>query len=171
MSDTMKTAFIAPDLGLKDSSRDGIVSVLTTALADEMVLYTRLRNYHWNVTGPHFRSLHELFEEQYDEIAEEIDEIAERIRTYGAAAIGTMAEFKDHARLEERPGVYPDAREMVSEVVTDHESMVRYLRADVEKVGSTFNDVGAEDFLTGLLQKHQEMAWMLRTYLEGPSGV
>ncbi len=168
MSDLMKTAFIAPDLGLKDSSRDGIVSVLTAVLADEMVLYTRLRNYHWNVTGPHFRSLHELFEEQYDEIAEEIDEIAERIRSYGAAAIGTMAEFKDHARLEERPGVYPDARDMVSELVADNESLVRYMRADIEKVS---DDVGAEDFLTGLLQKHQEMAWMLRSYLEGPSGV
>lgn len=157
------------DIGLTDESRVGVINILQTALADEMLLYTKLRNYHWNVTGPQFHSLHELFEEQYDQLAETIDEIAERIRTYGAPAIGTLQEFQNHARLNEYPGEFPDARHMVMNLVNDHEALIRYLRDDVETAGARFQDVGSEDFLTGMLQAHQDMAWMLRTFIEGPA--
>jgi len=138
-------------------------------LADEMVLYTRLRNYHWNVVGPQFQSLHELFEEQYTQLEKTIDETAERVRAYGAYAKGTMTEFTQMARLDEQPNTYPDARQMVQDLADDHEMMVRALREDIDTIDDEYDDVGAEDFLTALLQDHQEMAWMLRTFLEGPA--
>jgi len=157
-----------PRLGLDDEVRHGVVELLQTVLADEMVLYTRLRNYHWNVVGPQFQSLHELFEEQYTQLEQTIDDTAERIRAYGAYAKGTMAEFIQIARLDEQPNNYPNARDMVKNLAEDHEQLVRDLREDIETCDD-YDDVGAEDFLTGLLQDHQEMAWMLRTFLEGPA--
>lgn len=161
------TKTLKPDLGLTDANREGVAEMLQVVLADEYMLYTKLHNYHWNVTGPQFRSLHKLFEDQYDAIHGQIDEIAERIRTYGVFAIGTMSELAGRSRLSEQPGVYPSAREMVMELVADHEAMVRHLRGDLEKAADQFGDVAAEDFLTGLLQEHQEMAWFLRSFVEG----
>jgi len=158
-----------PQLGLTNEARHGVIEILQTTLADEMVLYTRLRNYHWNVTGPQFQSLHELFEKQYTQLAETIDETAERIRAYGAYAKGTMTEFVQMSRLEERPNNYPTAQEMIRELAEDNEMLVRALREDIDTVDDNYDDVGAEDFLTALLQDHQEMAWMLRTFISGPA--
>ncbi len=156
-----------PDIGLTDTARIGVVDTLRTVLADEHMIYLRLRNYHWNVTGPSFHALHEMYEEQYQAIEQIIDEIAERIRTYGEFAPGTMQEFLDMTRLEETPDHYPDARTMTMELVEFNEAFVRNLRSDVSRVSGEFEDVAAEDFLTGLLQKHQEFAWMLRSFVQG----
>ncbi|GAB4321737.1 MAG: Dps family protein [Phototrophicales bacterium] len=161
-----QTQGIKPDLGLSEDATNTVVTILQRLLADEHVLYMKLRNYHWNVTGPHFRALHQLFEEQYTQLATTIDLIAERIRSYGAFALGTMQNMIEQARLEESPHNTLPARDMVANIVTDHETMVRNLRQDIDQVDD-IDDDGAEDFLTGLLQTHQEMAWMLRTYLEG----
>jgi starvation-inducible DNA-binding protein len=158
---------IHPSLGLSEAQREGIADLLQIVLADEMTLYVKLRKYHWNVIGPQFQSLHELFEEQYEALAETIDEVAERSRSYGAYAIGTMDEFAKHARLSEQPGNHPDARQMVKNLAEDHEAMVRHLRMDANRASEEFKDIGGEDFLTALLQDHQEMAWMLRTFLMG----
>ncbi|MCA9904071.1 MAG: DNA starvation/stationary phase protection protein, partial [Anaerolineae bacterium] len=96
-SDTAKNGKhgLNPDLGLAEKARDGVVETLCTVLADAHVLYIKLRKYHWNVTGPQFHSLHELFEEQYTAMATTIDEIAERILQYGASAPGSMQQFVD----------------------------------------------------------------------------
>jgi starvation-inducible DNA-binding protein len=158
---------LKPDLGLSDANREGVSDLLQTVLADEYMLYTKLHNYHWNVTGPQFRSLHLLFEEQYTAIHTQLDEIAERIRTYGIYAIGTMSELAGRSRLNEQPGVYPSSHDMLLDLIADHEAMVRNLRGDLDKAGEEFSDVGAEDFLTGLMQSHQEMAWFLRSMIEG----
>lgn len=155
---------LTPNLGLEDGAQEAITNVLTTVLADEFILYTKLRNYHWNVVGPQFHSLHEMFEEQYQKIEPIIDSVAERIRTYGVNAIGTITEMSTHARLQEEPGVYPPARQMIMNLVADHEAMVRNLREDIDKADD-LDDDGAEDFLTGLLQEHQTMAWMLRSLI------
>ncbi|MBZ0296559.1 MAG: DNA starvation/stationary phase protection protein [Anaerolineae bacterium] len=156
-----------PELGLKAADQKSVVQVLRTVLADEHLLYIKLRKYHWNVTGPQFFSLHELFEQQYKAIEEIIDEVAERIVQYGADAPGTLQEFQEESRLKEHPGKIPDAHDMVADIVADHEAMVRHLRDDVEVVGEEHEDVGAEDFLTGLLQKHQKQAWMARAMISG----
>ncbi len=167
---TVTTAAAQPtatlNLGIDPEKLPGMLNILSKLLADEMVLYAKLRNYHWNVTGPHFHSLHEMFEDQYTQIAEVVDEVAERIRQYGANAPGTLAEFIQLTRLSEHPGTYPNAKTMVGNAVADHESLIRFLRADIEEIDDEADDVGAEDLLTGLLQQHQKMAWMLRTYLE-----
>lgn len=161
---------IKPDLGMSDDQVQGVVNVLKHLLADEFLLYTKLRNYHWNVTGPQFVQLHELFEKQYDALAEVVDNVAERIRQYGAFAPGTMTEFLELARLEEETiNTYPSARDMVARAVADHEALVRSLREDIETVDD-LDDEGAEDMLIGLMQEHQEMAWFLRAFLEG-SGI
>jgi starvation-inducible DNA-binding protein len=158
---------IRPDIGLDAETHNAVTGILATLLADEFVLYTKLRKYHWNVTGPAFHALHTMFEEQYEDLAEVIDDVAERLRAYGVKAPGTLAEFQEKTRLSEHPGENPTARNMVVDIVADHEALVRFLRQDIEAVDE-HDDDGAEDFLTGLLQKHQEHAWMLRAMLEGP---
>jgi starvation-inducible DNA-binding protein len=159
----VNTVEIALDQALTEKPPKGVVKVLKVLLADESVLYTKLRNYHWNVTGVSFYALHTAFEGQFNEIADVADDVAERIRQYGAHAPGTMDEFVRKTRLTEESGVYPDARTMVTNLVTDHETIIRCLREDIEKI----DDVGAIDLLTSLLQQHEKMAWMLRMCLEG----
>lgn len=155
-----------PDIGLNATNVQGVVALLSRLLADEHVLYMRLRNYHWNVVGMAFGPLHELFKEQYEEIADDIDDIAERIRSLGAPAPGTMTEFLQLATLAERPGELPDDRTMVANLVADHEAIIRHLRRDVRAADEQYDDMGTSDFLTELMQKHEKMAWMLRAHLE-----
>ena len=167
----MATPAKAPriNIGLTDEQRKGVVDILTRTLSDEYLLYTKTRNYHWNVVGPQFNDLHKFFEAQYDEIDRIIDEVAERIRHLGAIAPGTLAEFTQHTRLVENPGESLDARAMIENLRADHETTIRYLRSDLETVAGKYSDMGTNDFLTGLMEIHEKMAWMLRSYLEGSS--
>lgn len=155
-----------PDIGLSAANVQGVVALLSRLLADEHVLYTRLRNYHWNVVGMAFGPLHELFQAQYEALEGDIDEIAERIRSLGAPAPGTMTEFLQLTTLSERPGEYPDDRTMVANLVADHEAIIRHLRRDVRATDEQYDDMGTSDFLTGLMEKHEKMAWMLRAHIE-----
>lgn len=149
-------------IGIADQNREGLVDMLTSLLSDEYVLYTKTRNYHWNVTGPHFNDYHKFFEGQYGEIEVFIDDVAERIRQLGGKAIGTLDELKSHARLRESPGQYPSDKEMVNSLIADHEQIIQSLRGDVDKSAEVFHDAGTSDFLTGLMENHEKMAWMLR---------
>ena len=153
--------------GLSSDQQKGVIELLKYALADQHVLYMRMRNYHWNITGPQFQSLHLLIEKQYDQIAEAIDDTAERIRQYGAFAPGTLKEMLELARLREEPGVVPSAREMVANLVADHEAVIRQLREDTKTAGDTYGDISVEDYFIRLTQDHQKMAWLLRAHLEG----
>ncbi len=154
------------NIGLSESNRDSVVRILNNLLADEYVLYTKTRNYHWNVVGPQFNDLHKFFQEQYEALDEMVDEVAERARSVGGKAYGTLAEFSQHSRLKEQPGKQPAAATMVANLQADHEAMVRTLRADLETVMEKHNDAGTNDFLTGLMEKHEKMAWMLRSFNE-----
>lgn len=162
-----KTKGIKPDLGLSDEKNQIVLNILKPLLADETVLYIKLRNFHWNVTGPQFQPLHALFESQYDQLADIIDEVAERIRQHGEYAPGTLAEFQKLARLAEQPGIYPNARTMIANALADQEALVRQIRQDIDTIDDDADEVGSEDLLTGILQQHQKMAWMLRAHLEG----
>jgi starvation-inducible DNA-binding protein len=153
--------------GLSNEQQAGVVDLLKHALADQHVLYMKMRNYHWNVTGPQFQSLHALIEQQYNQIADAIDDTAERIRQYGAFAPGTLKEMLELSRLSEEPGVVPTAREMVANLVADHEAIIRQLREDTRTAGDQYEDISVEDYFTGLTQDHQKMAWLLRAHLEG----
>lgn len=158
-----------PNIGLTEKQRAGVVEILNTLLADEFVLYTKTRNYHWNVTGPQFHELHKFFEEQYEALSDIVDEVAERIRALGGEALGTLAEFLKRTRLKEHPGKYPSARAMLENLLNDHETIIRRVREDLETCAEKYRDMGTNDFLTELMQRHEKMAWMLRAFLQGES--
>ena len=158
-----------PNTGLADKEREGVVKILNTVLADEYVLNTKTKNYHWNVVGPQFHDLHKFLDAQYGELAEIVDDVAERARSLGGPALGTLAEFLKQTRLKEHPGQYPGAREMIANLRADHEALIRTLRVDLEACAERYHDIGTNDFLTGLMEKHEKMAWMLRACLEGKS--
>lgn len=157
------------NIGLSEEQRQGVTNVLNSALADSYLLLIKTKKYHWDVVGPQFRTLHELWEEHYEAIAENIDAYAERIRMLGGYPLGTAEGFLKHTSLREHPGDLPDADEMVSRLVTDHEQIVRNLRQSVDQTAEAFHDEGTSDFLTGLMEQHEEMAWMLRSFIEGKS--
>lgn len=154
------------DIGIEEKNRREVVAILNRLLADEYVLYTKTRNFHWNVTGPNFHDLHLFFQNQYDALDEIVDDVAERARSLGGTSLGSMREFVEHARLQEVPGGLRPSREMVAELARDHESVIRQLRGDLEACDEKYGDVGTNDFLTGLMEKHEKMAWMLRATCE-----
>jgi starvation-inducible DNA-binding protein len=156
------------NIGLSEEQRNAVVKILNTLLSDEYLLYTKTRNYHWNVLGPQFNDLHKFFEEQYTELTVVVDDTAERARSLGGWALGTLKEFSQHARLNEHPGQYPNAREMIANLLADHETLVQQLRTDSE-TAEKHHDMGTNDFLIGLMQKHEKMAWMLRAFLQAES--
>jgi starvation-inducible DNA-binding protein len=156
---------MTPNIGITDDHRKALVAVLNALLADEYLLYTKARNYHWNVVGPQFNDLHKFFETQYETLDEIVDEVAERARTLGGRAFGTLAEFTQHTRLKEHPGQAPEAAGMIADLLGDHEQIVRQLRTDLDVSLSTHQDAGTSDFLTGLMERHEKMAWMLRAFL------
>ena len=155
------------NIKLNEKSRQGVVEILNTLLTDEFVLATKTRNCHWNVTGPHFHDLHKFFDAQYEELDAILDDVAERARALGGHAVGTLAEFLELARLKEQLGQYPNAQEMIAELLDDHEMVIRRLRGDLEKCANKFGDAGTTDFLTGLMEQQEKMAWMLRAIGQG----
>ena len=158
---------MSAQIGLSPAQRQGVITILTKLLADEYVLYTKTRNYHWNVVGPQFNDLHKFFEAQYNELNTVVDDVAERARSLDGNAIGTLAEFVEHTRLSEHPGQYPPAHDMLARLLADHETMIRQLRVDLETCANAYQDMGTNDFLTGLMEQHEKMAWMLRAFLAG----
>lgn len=162
------------NIGLTEEQRHGVIGLLNQDLADAYLLLIKTKKYHWDVIGPQFRTLHELWEEHYEAITINIDEFAERIRALGGYPLGTAESLLRHASIKEHPGDLPDANEMVSRLVVDHETVIRNLRSHIDQCSDEFHDEGTADFLTGIMEQHEEMAWMLRSFIEGqginPSG-
>lgn len=151
------------NIGIDEPNRIAIVEGLSRLLADTYTLYLKTHNFHWNVTGPQFNSLHLMFEGQYSELALAVDLIAERIRALGAPAPGS---YRDYARLTaiaEADGV-PTADEMIRQLVADNEAVVRTARSVFAPVESATDEATA-DLLTQRLQVHEKTAWMLRSLL------
>jgi len=155
---------VKPNIAIEDKDRLAVADMLQAVLADAHLLYMKTRKYHWNVQGPRFHMLHVLFEEQYTLIAASIDEIAERIQMLGCMANGTFAEMLKRGQIKEQPGVNPPAQQMVSDLLADHETIIRALREAADQA-EEHNDMGTNDFLIGLMQSHEKMAWMLRATL------
>ncbi|MDF1812614.1 MAG: DNA starvation/stationary phase protection protein [Verrucomicrobiales bacterium] len=152
--------------GLTKEDQKNVIEVLVSVLADQHVLYVKLRNFHWNLKGARFHSLHEFFEQQYTALEKAIDETAERIRMLGGVAPGSMSEFLSAATLKEAAGNIIDGDDAISSLVTDNETVIRFLREKSGMVEDDFNDVATADFLVELLQKHEQDAWMLRSFSE-----
>ncbi len=157
------------NIGLTDEQRQGVIKILNTDLADLYILLIKTKKYHWDVVGPQFRTLHQLWEEHYEALTVNIDAVAERVRALGGYPVGTAQGFLDLATLKEHPNDLPDANEMVRRLVSDHEQVIRNLRKDINQCSDDFHDEGTADFLTGLMEGHEEIAWMLRSFIEGES--
>ena len=152
------------DIGIPESERAGIAQGLSRLLADNYTLYLKTHNFHWNVTGPMFQTLHLMFETQYNELALAVDQIAERIRSLGFPAPGTYKAFAELGSIQETDGV-PKATDMIRLLVEGQEAVVRTARALFPAVESA-SDEATADLLTQRIQVHEKTAWMLRSLLD-----
>jgi starvation-inducible DNA-binding protein len=155
------------NIGLSEEQRQGVVELLNRDVADSYLLLVKTKKYHWDVVGPQFMTLHKLWETHYEALTANIDALAERVRTLGGYPLGTMKGFLEVASLEEHSGEVPAPTDMVANLLADHEAIVRNLREHIDQCSDNFSDQGTADFLTGLMEQHEEMAWMLRSFLEG----
>ena len=153
---------IQPNIGLDSDVRRSVVDILNNSLANEAVLSQKTRSAHWNVSGSGFLELHILFDSQYKQLNEISDEIAERSRMLGGIAIGSLQEFIQFSRLEEQTGSVPK----IMILLADHEAAIRFLREDARKSNEEYEDEGTFELLVSVMRLHEQMAWMLRSYLE-----
>jgi len=151
------------DIGIPEADREAIAGGLARVLADSYTLYLKTHNFHWNVTGPMFQTLHLMFEQHYTELATAVDEIAERIRSLGHPAPGSYAAYARLTSIEEAEGV-PAAEDMIRELVKGHETVARTIRG-VFPAAEKGGDEATADLLTQRLQIHEKTAWMLRSLL------
>jgi len=155
-----------PNIGLNEKELFGSAEILNRLLSDEFLLYTKTRNYHWNVTGPRFNDLHKFFESLYEQLDEVMDNVAERVRYLGFYSFGTTAQFVKMARIQENIGDIPDENGMIQSLLNDHETIIRHVRLDIDTVIEKYHDAGTSDFLTGIMEIHEKIAWLLRSYLQ-----
>lgn len=154
-----------PKIDIKDNNLKAIADILNTLLADEYVLYTKTRRAHWNVEGPHFMELHKFFESQYDELDVIIDDVAERVRALGHYSLGSLKDFLKITRLSEDAHKFTDSKQIMQSLLNDHESIVCSIRRELIIVNDKYNDAGTSDFITGIMEQHEKMAWMLRAHI------
>ena len=156
-----------PKIGLSDKNLKAVCALLNNCLADSVMLYIKIRKFHWNVKGDNFMELHKLFESHYDQVQEAIDNIAERVSQLGGMAIGTTSEFAKNSSIKESPGKNPaNNLDMIKELLADHETIIQGLRKGIDQAADQLKDQGTADFLTGLIQDHEKMAWTLRRYFK-----
>jgi starvation-inducible DNA-binding protein len=159
-----KTVILGIDTGISRESLQKIANILNDDLADEYVLLTKTRNYHWNVEDPRFNDLHKFFEEQYEVLSAAVDEIAERVRAVGGRTRATLKEFINSSQIREDVGSYPNADTMLGNLLSDHETIIKTLRKNINEC-QELNDEGTANFLTDKMEAHEKMAWMLRSFL------
>ena len=153
-------------IGIKKQHLEAVTEILSKALADEFLLYTKTRNAHWNVEGSDFHSMHKFFEDQYNQLDETMDDVAERIRALGHYAPATLASFLSLTHLSENSRSKNDSQGFIKELLADHEGVIITLRENINKIGNDYHDMGTSDFITGLMEIHEKMAWMLRAHLK-----
>lgn len=154
------------NIGIKQENINKVVDVLIKVLADEFVLYTKTRRAHWNIEGPDFYNKHLFFEKQYEELDEIMDTVAERVRALGHYTPATLKDFLALTHLSEELKEKNDAAGFIKELLIDHESVVIYLRENINFIANELQDAGTSDFITGLVETHEKMAWMLRAHLK-----
>ena len=154
-----------PDIEIAEVHMKEVALLLNTLLADEYVLYTKTRNAHWNIQGQNFIELHKFFESQYDALDIIIDDVAERVRVLGHFALGSLKDFIAMTRLSEHEHDFTDSSHIIQTLLQDHETLIRLLRKDILATAKEDKDLGTVDFMTGLMEQHEKMAWMLRAHL------
>ena len=153
-------------IGLTPEILASVAQKLNNILADEFILYTKTRRAHWNVEGPNFHSMHLFFESQYEQLDDIVDSVAERIRSIGHYAAATLKAFLDLTHLSEVTHKQNDGVGFIKELLSDHESLIMKLRELINYFAENLQDAGSSDYVTGLMEIHEKMAWMLRAHLK-----
>ncbi|MBT6231788.1 MAG: DNA starvation/stationary phase protection protein [Nitrosomonadales bacterium] len=153
------------DIGINDADRKKIAEGLSKLLADTYTLYLNTHNFHWNVTGPMFNTLHLMFMDQYTELWNSVDVIAERIRALDQFAIGSYKDFSAYSSVKDAPSNPPKAEVMIAQLVEGHETVIKTIRSIYSTVEKA-SDQATEDMLTQRINVHEKTAWMLRSLLE-----
>jgi starvation-inducible DNA-binding protein len=153
------------NIGIEDKNRQAVANELAIILADEYVLYTKTRNAHWNAEGKDFFEKHKFFEGQYEQLDEFIDNVAERIRQLGHYSPATLKQFLSLTQLTEATSEKNDSHGFIHELLEDHETIIIKLRENINRFTDEFHDAGTCDFITGLMEGHEKMAWFLRSHL------
>jgi starvation-inducible DNA-binding protein len=152
------------NIGITDARRKNVAVELSKLLADEYLLNTKTRKAHWNIEGKDFHSMHLFFEAQYGELDEIMDQVAERIRQLGHYSPATLKEFLELTHLTEKTNQKNDSLSLIEGLVADHESIIIFIRENINKFSDEYKDLGTSDFITGLMERHEKMAWMLRAH-------
>jgi starvation-inducible DNA-binding protein len=155
-----------PSIGITTDHLTSVSHILNSILADEFVLYAKTRGAHWNVEGPDFHSMHLFFETQYEALDDIMDEVAERIRVLGHYASAKLGEYIELTHLTEQPSEPNNSEGFIRTLLNDHETIIIHLRENINHFSNELNDAGTSDFITGLMEKHEKMAWMLRSHLK-----
>jgi starvation-inducible DNA-binding protein len=158
----MKTA----NIGISDENRQAIADQLSKVLADEFVLYSKTLNFHWNIEGPDFHSVHTYLESLYEEQQEVVDTVAEKIRAVGHYVPATLAKYSELTHLTEKVKGKNDSQSIFAELLEDHESIIIFLREEIKPIAEKWEAEGISDYLTGLMEQHEKTAWMLRSHLK-----
>lgn len=154
------------NIGITEEDRKKVAVQLAKLLADEFVLYTKTRNAHWNVEGPDFHTMHVFFEGQYGDLDELMDSVAERMRKIGHYAPGTLKQMLQLTHLTEETERANTSAGFLKELLADHESIIEFLRGNINAFANDYHDLGTSDFITGLMETHEGMAWMIRAHLK-----
>ncbi|MGF7039348.1 Dps family protein [Mucilaginibacter lappiensis] len=155
-----------PRIGITPENLSKVAHALNVVLADEFLLYTKTRNAHWNVEGADFHSKHLFFESQYEQLDEIMDSVAERIRSLGHYSPATLKAFLELTHISERLHEHNDGTGFIAELLSDHESLIIHLRENISYFADELKDLGTSDYVTGLMETHEKMAWMLRSHLK-----
>jgi starvation-inducible DNA-binding protein len=153
-----------PNIEISEKNRQTVADILNTLLADEYVLYTQTRNAHWNIAGSNFCELHKFFESQYEILDVIIDDVAERIRSIGHYSLGSLKDFLELTRIDENKELSKE-KEAIQVLLAGHETIIQAIRKEIPSVTDKYADLGTADFITGIMEQHEKMAWMLRAYL------
>jgi starvation-inducible DNA-binding protein len=162
----LKIKFMKASIGIAPAHLQAVAIELSKLLADEFLLYTKTRNAHWNVEGADFHSMHIFFEQQYEQLDDVMDGVAERIRQLGHYSPATLQSFLSLTHLTEKSGERNDSLGFIKELLTDHENIIIFLRENINKFANDYGDAGTSDYITGLMEEHEKMAWFLRAHLK-----
>ncbi|MEO5775665.1 MAG: DNA starvation/stationary phase protection protein [Flavobacterium sp.] len=154
------------DIGITESNRQSVTNELSKILADEYVLYTKTKNAHWNIEGADFYDKHKFFEVQFGELDTIIDSVAERIRTLGHYVDAMLKAFLSVTQFTEERREKNNSTGYLKELLIDHETLIMSLRGNIHVFADEYHDLGTSDFITGLMESHEKMAWFLRSHLK-----
>ncbi len=154
------------EIGIIETNRIEVAKQLTILLADEYVLYTKTRNAHWNIEGPDFFEKHTFFDSQSALLDSIIDRVAERSRALGCYSYATLKSFLELTHLTESKQDKNDSQTFLKELLTDHECIIIFLRENIHAFSKEYHDLGSSDFITGLMEEHEKMAWFIRSHIQ-----